>query len=343
MKPLWYGAQGRADPKPKDAQGKQDQVARRRGRVVPVPKADRPRSNESSPLGTNLAPLGGESADWVFVDAFKQSTPWISLSGRSGKKDNRKLDVDDQGWVRQLLPDQSAATRFPTMAGGTLVVLYEGRGKLQFEGATIESDQPGRFTIVTKRDSEVQLVIASSNPADPVRQIRVVPPAFEATYEAQVFHPMFLRRLSRFKVLRMSGWGRVDESALVRWSDRPLLSSATQASSLGVAYEYMIMLANELRADLWINVPHLANDEYLSSLGELLRDNLEPELKVYLEYSNELYGAPEHSAAAAYVYKQGKSLDADPNLARAKYVAGVRWRCGNGWSRCWIGAARSGS
>lgn len=321
MKPLWYGAQGRTDPKSKDDRSKQDQATRRRGRVVPVPKADRPRSNENSPLGTNLAALGGESADWVFVDAFKQSTPWVSMSGRSGKKDNRKLDVDDEGWVRQLLPDQSAATRFPTMAGGTLVVLYEGRGKLVFEGATVESDQPGRFTIITKRDSEVQLVIATSNPADPVRQIRVVPPAFEATYEAQVFHPMFLRRLSRFKVLRMGGWGRVDESALVRWSDRPLRTHATQASSLGVAYEYMIMLANELRADLWINVPHLANDEYLTSLGELLRDNLEPELKVYLEYSNELYGAPEHSAAAAYVNKQAKSLDPDPNLARAKYAA----------------------
>lgn len=321
MKPLWYGAQGRAEPKPKDAQAKADAGSRRRSRVVPAPKADRPHTNDTSPLGTNLAPLGAGSADWVFVDAFKHATPWISVSTRTGKKDTRKLDLDTDGWVTQLLPDQSAVTRVPTMGGGAMVVLYEGRGKLTFGGATIESDQPGRFVVQTKRDSQLELTIASSNPADPVRQIRVVPTAFEATHETQVFHPMFLRRLGRFRVLRMAGWSRADESALVRWSDRPLRSYATQAGSQGVAYEYMIMLANELRADLWITVPHLANEEFVRSLAELLRDNLEPELKVYLEYSSELFGAPEHSAAAAYAFKQGKALDSDPGVARAMYTA----------------------
>ena len=41
--------------------------------------------------------------------------------------------------------------------------------------------------------------------------------------------------------------------------------------------------------DLWINVPAMANDDYIQNLAELIYQDLNPNLKVYVEYSNETW------------------------------------------------------
>lgn len=59
----------------------------------------------------------------------------------------------------------------------------------------------------------------------------------------------------------------------------------------GVALEYIISLCNELDAAPWINVPHLADDDYVTKLATMLRDKLRPDVKVYVEHSNEAWNA----------------------------------------------------
>ncbi|KAG2486986.1 hypothetical protein HYH03_014358 [Edaphochlamys debaryana] len=57
--------------------------------------------------------------------------------------------------------------------------------------------------------------------------------------------------------------------------------------SPGVSYEVMISLANNIGADAWITVPHLADDDFVTRLATLTRDKLRG--KLYLEYSNEVW------------------------------------------------------
>lgn len=57
----------------------------------------------------------------------------------------------------------------------------------------------------------------------------------------------------------------------------------------GIPYEYMVRLCNELNSDMWICVPHLADDDYIINLAQLIKDQLNPNLKVYLEWSNEVW------------------------------------------------------
>ena len=59
-------------------------------------------ANQNSPLGTNLVGLADWSGEWPFVDAFKQSRPWISNVSGAGWGAGPSLDLDDQGWVTQL-------------------------------------------------------------------------------------------------------------------------------------------------------------------------------------------------------------------------------------------------
>ena len=44
-----------------------------------------------------------------------------------------------------------------------------------------------------------------------------------------------------------------------------------------------------LQKDIWINVPVAASDDYVRELALLLRDNLDPNLHIYVEYSNEVW------------------------------------------------------
>ena len=39
----------------------------------------------------------------------------------------------------------------------------------------------------------------------------------------------------------------------------------------------------------WINIPHLASDDYILQLAKLFKNNLHPDLKIYVEYSNEIW------------------------------------------------------
>jgi hypothetical protein len=58
-----------------------------------------------------------------------------------------------------------------------------------------------------------------------------------------------------------------------------------------VAWEYGIELANKSKKDLWINVPVKASDDYVRQLAKLLKEKLDPDRVVYVEYSNEVWNS----------------------------------------------------
>jgi len=64
----------------------------------------------------------------------------------------------------------------------------------------------------------------------------------------------------------------------------------------GVAIELMIQLSNMLKIDPWFCIPHRATDDYIARFARLVRERLDPNLKVYLEYSNELWNWSFHQA-----------------------------------------------
>jgi hypothetical protein len=49
----------------------------------------------------------------------------------------------------------------------------------------------------------------------------------------------------------------------------------------------MIEIANAVQADMWFNVPHQADDDYIQRAAQLIAQQLDKRLKLYVEYSNE--------------------------------------------------------
>ena len=87
------------------------------------------------------------------------------------------------------------------------------------------------------------------------------------------------------------------------WSTRKLPSAASQIAGPGApgeSWEDMIALANATKTDMWINIPGPATNDYITQLANLIKKGdtvngvmyagLNPNLKVNLEISNEVWG-----------------------------------------------------
>lgn len=137
------------------------------------------------------------------------------------------------------------------------------------------------------------VVLRATNPSNPVRNLRILPKALENVADRQPFHPWVLKDLERYSVLRFMSWlGTNTDTATVprAWQQRVMPTADTQTGPGGVAWEYVVKLCNQLGASPWINVHHLADDDYVRSLALFLKYQLRPDVKVYVEHSNEVGG-----------------------------------------------------
>jgi hypothetical protein len=297
------------------------------GTPLPPPIEGRTPVNELSPLGINLAEISYWSTEWVFVDLFKRSMPWLPQRVSNWDWNTGEvLDLDSDGWVRSLNPDQAAGALIAAGSrgnypGGRYLCFYDGDGDLEFHyDARAVKRQPGRIEVdVRPTDAGIYVKLVRTNPAYPLRNIRLVMPGFEAAHLLAPFHPRFLERWRTFKVLRFMDWAHTNNSKVRSWSQRTRPTAQTQGRSTGIAPEYMILLANTLDADPWLTIPHLADDDYVRQLALLARDHVEPGRKIWVEYSNEVWNgdfAQHHHAA-----QQGLAL----GLAGDAWTAALRF------------------
>jgi hypothetical protein len=254
-------------------------------------------------VGINLGTVADWSAEWPFVDVFRTSRAWISQRQGAAWGEGGPLALTVEGWVASLEPGQYAMTpmfsdgsgRYPE---GEYVVLYQGNGTLDFPlspGVTVLQSAPGRVVVRVipspTTPAPLWLSLMATDPANPVRDIRVIIPGYEATYATQPFNPALLERLRPFGVIRFMDWQATNHSPIRTWAERATLQSATFTGPRGVALETMIALANATGADPWFCMPHLADDDYVRQFAEMVRLRLDPGLRVHVEYSNEVWNS----------------------------------------------------
>ncbi len=258
------------------------------------------------PIGINLRPITPFDRSWVFVDAMKMASEWSYEEGGRERPHLRErglkgqppsaqeiVPLDANGWPRVLGNRAVWCQFFVGMRGrfpsGEYVVTWKGKGTLEFRGGVgIVSQAPNRLVVNVDgvNGGQPGLKLSNLDRTDPIRDIRVWLPGLEESCHS--FHPLFLERLRPFSVLRFYPWMRI-YSASGRWAKRATTSSARQGSNEGVAVEYMVELCNELNADPWFCMPHLADDDYVRSFATLVRDSLRHDAKVYVEFSNETW------------------------------------------------------
>lgn len=238
------------------------------------------------------------------------------------------VQTDANGWPTQLATWQNASGQlmqqrlgtlmFREIAGrypaGTYRAEWQGSGDVQF-GFDARELSRGRtsdgrsFALlnVTPSGGGIYLGINSLNAADPIRDVHVWMPDYQGQSFAgqrwqpgasvSPFHPLYRERLQDFGILRFMQTQETNTSDIQTWADRREPSDARQASGQrgpmanGMSVEYMVQLANELNADPWFNMPHMADDSFVRGFATYVRDHLEPGLTAYVEWSNEIWNS----------------------------------------------------
>jgi hypothetical protein len=256
--------------------------------------------NPPSKVGINLFTVANWSPALPFTDAFKSSRDWIPQSN-SVWDTKEAINLDSQGWVTSLPSSGTTYNKvtahllIPTggrYLGGQYIVFYDGEGTLQYAGDAnlVSRDLDANQDVINVTPSRrgITLSITQTNPDDYLRNIRVVPAAQVGTYVEQIFNPDYLAKIQPFTTLRFMDWMETNNSTQMNWSTRPTVETATWMNR-GVPVEIMVELANQTHSNPWFTMPHMATDDYVRSFAEYVAANLDSDLNVYVEYSNEVW------------------------------------------------------
>jgi hypothetical protein len=119
------------------------------------------------------------------------------------------------------------------------------------------------------------------------------------------WQPQLLTDLAPYHVIRFMDWNMTNDSGnpQAHWATRKL---KTQKQDEPVAFEWQIDLCNRTKKDYWLNVSHEATSDDWTKVAQLVHDTLDPSLRVYLEFSNEVWngGFPQNG----YATDQAKAL-----------------------------------
>ena len=278
-------------------------------------------------MGVNLSGVDDWSTDRMFADAMKSSRRPSDLRSHLGTP-----PIDANGW-----PATDAS-----------IVVFHGIGnmngtyKLSFTGQADVWTSWGAASIVNKVYNSATNTTTADLIYFPRRWLRTAPqPRQHPTdprradqhrrHEHQAdaaalaglhrqlrpvghVHQPLKDLVSRFTTVRMMDNTGSNGAAGLNgsWANRRPTSYASQISpghpSKGMAWEFAIQFWNETDKDAWVNIPFPADEQYITQLATLLKNNLEPGRKIYVEYSNELWntwgpfpGMANHDAAVAEV------------------------------------------
>jgi len=215
--------------------------------------------------------------------------------------------------------------------GGTYRAEWEGTGRVTFgmdarvaaSGRTAAGMNYADLT-VTPGDGGIYLRIEETSAADPVRNFHVWMPDWQGRSFAgqrwqpgassSPFHPLFRERLMPFGVIRFMQAQETNTSDIRTWADRRDTNDIRQSSGIdgswseplanGMSVEHMVQLANDLDADPWFNMPHMADDTFVRNFATYVRNNLEPGRKAYVEWSNEIWNFAWGFEATQWVAEQ---------------------------------------
>ena len=280
-----------------------------------------------SPLGINLSGLADWNTEIPFTDVFRLSREWISQKKGAPWGQGPRLDRDAHGWIKRLEPGCYAETIMCTIDGGhypagQYVCRYEGKGRIEFANIKREvSRAPGR--IVFEPDparGAIFLRLMETDPSDPVRNIHVLLPGYEHRFLKEPFTPWLLNRWKGMKVFRFMDWMATNGSQVREWKDRPT-PEYCNFTEKGVPVEVMVDLCNRLNISPWFCMPHLASDDYMRRFAQYVKRTLSPNLKVYIELSNEVWnsGFRQHHDYGALGIKLGLADPTKPWEAAHRY------------------------
>lgn len=281
--------------------------------------------NSNPTLAFNLSDLSDWSTAQPYIDLMRYSRSWYGNANGQfaaySTADLVALNVfDADGWPTYIPEGVSTIETIWAWGGSsaidpviaqlraTVYVLeYEGEGTVTVSGdVRILSSEPGRILLQNTAGGNFAVGITSTDPnhtGNYIRNMTLVEQLDEDLLDAgMTFNPEWINLIDDARQIRFMGWQETNYSKAqtvddIVWSNETNLTSEA-------ALDDMVLLANQIGADPWFCMPHLADDEYVRAFATYVRDNLDPSLVVRVEYSNELW----NFAFSQTVYQRDQAL-----------------------------------
>ena len=229
------------------------------------------------------------------------------------------INRDTDGYATSLATNQILTTI--VHAGGTpgrlpagnYTLRFDGAGTIQMLGASVVNQTANEivFNVANSTGNNIGFRVTAITPGNHPRNMRVLPPGGVCsnderrvcdagnpcgaggtcslfttgnTAETQVFHPTFLKNMEPYRLFRFMDWMETNSSPVTTIADYPTVSDAFWHR---VPLVVLADLGNRLGSDIWINVPHRADDALIDHIATTLRDSFRADRKIFVEYSNE--------------------------------------------------------
>ena len=261
--------------------------------------------SDPAPVSCSIDGMADYSRTLHFCDLMRQTR----VFGSAQSPYDGKCSVGADGWPTQT----SFGLVFITLPAGAppVGVLIDGVYTLQFTGNSSISFPVTTATLLNKsydsaRDQTVAYIevppanngqlwigwrgATMAGGAQGAKDIKLLQPGC-ALDDPLAFSPRLVSLVSHFDSLRFMDLLETNGSPNQHWADRrttadPAYTYALR-NSTGIPWEEVAKLVNTVQRDAWINIPAMADDDYIVQLATLLMAAVDPSLKIYFEYSNE--------------------------------------------------------
>ena len=212
--------------------------------------------------------------------------------------------------------DHVVETNLPVYENGEHQFSFQGKGTVRISGPGVGTQiynktTAGTFTVSLNASGTADLSafdssgmnkrrtpslwtirITSSDASDPIRDMCMLRPGMHSAGR-YAFDPTLLSLASHWPVLRFMDWMRTNHATVTQYHSANTHGRDYYTQEFrgvgGAGMWYIIQMANQLNKSIWVNVPHQMVDSSVTAMANYIAQNLNPGLKCYLEYSNEVW------------------------------------------------------
>lgn len=248
-------------------------------------------------LGMNMSGPRPWASEFIFTNLAHYSLAWMPLETAPSFRE--RIPTEELTPERYLQPGSTGRLTIfwdlnrNFLATGDYVFTYEGTAEVAMStystrGITEVSNTPGRIVVnIPPSDGKTFLYfdVTENSTSDPISNIRFT--ELDREHSTDIFRPEIVNDYTSLKAFRFMDWMKANNSTVTTWEEYPADNALLQTESISI--NYMLALANQTNMDAWFCPPLLADDDFLRKLAERISTELKPELRAYIELSNEVW------------------------------------------------------
>jgi len=237
---------------------------------------------------------------------YSRTTPYINLVKQGlGWGDVRKPWVVNAsfdpvtGWPTEDFGVQltvsvldAGGTYLLTANGNADVSLMEG-SKNSIKNKTYDAVSNTLTAFVVVPDGSQTITLRFFNTTGPgLQNLTFLQPGYNIS-EKTILTDLAFAHLSRFSIIRFMDWTITNANFEVNWNETTPLNWPFYTPPKRNPWSTIPLIINQFNTtvDIWINIPHLASDDYVVNLARLMFNELNPRSNIYFEYSNEVWNS----------------------------------------------------